>query len=103
MVPVTWSPFAATSVAVPLPAKVPSAAGAPAPSMWTVMSPRWLLTPGTTPVKAPVAGSRLIVPVPAPLIGRSVPPAFASADAGLRSASASTIRRARRLFARRPA
>src|SRR3954469_12504234 len=90
MVPVRRSPSAATIVAVPLPAKVPSGVGAPVPSIWTVTFPRWLLTPGTSPVNAPVTELRLIVPAPAPLMGRSVPPAFARADAGVMTASAST-------------
>src|SRR3954447_6283126 len=90
MVPVRRSPSAATIVAVPLPAKVPSAVGAPLPSIWTVTFPRWLLTPGTSPVNAPVTELTLIVPAPAPLMGRSVPPAFAVAGAGVMTPSAST-------------
>src|SRR4249919_1414065 len=82
MVPVIWSPFAATIVPVPLP-KTPSGVIATAPWRLTVYFPRWVATPVPSAVKAPVSTLRLTVPEIVPFTGRSVPPAFAGAEAGL--------------------
>lgn len=68
-VPVAWSPLAATKVTVPLPVRVPSPESVltPCKRRWT--APKWLMTPDSSPVRAPVAVLMLIVPVLLPRMG----------------------------------
>ena len=68
-VPVTWSPLAATIVTVPLPVTVPSPENVLPPCRRRVCFPRWLMTPDSSPVRAPVAVLMLMVPVLLPRMG----------------------------------
>ena len=68
-VPVSWSPLAATIVTVPLPVTVPSPENVLTPCRRRVCFPRWLTTPDSSPVRAPVAVLMLIVPLLRPRMG----------------------------------
>jgi len=68
-VPVTLSPLAATIVTVPLPVTVPSPENVLTPCRLRVCFPRWLMTPDSSPVRAPVAVLMLIVPLLWPRMG----------------------------------
>ena len=65
-------------------------AGSGDPGVVGVTVPRWDSVPVTSTTNAPLATSMTLVPDPLDLIGRSVPPGFATAAGGPSSASAST-------------
>jgi hypothetical protein len=89
-VPVTSSPFAATKVKLPTASKM---LGGVNPvtwsSAWAVNFPRWVACPWESPDPAPVTGQKTPSPEAFPLTGRSMPPFFASAEAGASAAIAS--------------